>query len=305
MSDLDQYRISDKGAPIRLGLGSPTFFMVREDERGICKPVNYRRLLVGHCKRVTLQLHGKQADFTFNGVSDTEREVMTAKLRYLCSTPDSLGLAVERWKGKSALVAILLTQAAADDATDAFDEIDAEEVEERQGYMSRDRDTGEEYLMFDPPGGEFRDLGDEYQKSEETGLRLRDRRDGCWTNGDCVVFKPEGELRAGLLGSCKAAHIIRLPALDRTQIFPDGYEIIEDGSEEGWAVWQWCAANAKNRWQWINLGSDGGPWLELTSSADALALFRAFPAVAGVNDLAVSEALIDVAGAIVKAGSVS
>lgn len=153
------------------------------------------------------------------------------------------------------------------------------EAETFPAYACRDPKTGEEMVMLDPPGGTFRDLGDEYVGSAVTGLRLRDRRDGYWKNGVCVAYQPDGEVRAMLLkvSFSGAPGLISVPALNRTNIFPDGYEIIEKGSLDGWLVWQWCMANAKGTWEWVNLGAEGGPWVTFNSLRDRSAFLAAFP----------------------------
>lgn len=281
--NLDQYKMPYKEAPVRLALGRSTFFMLSaHDKAGF--PDNVIRVPVGRCKSVTLQKQRARMTFDFTGTTPDDVAVMQRKLAYLCSTDDSLGLVVERVKGKTALVAMLLSDAAAADAVSAFEEIDEDAEDEPLAYMTRDRATGEEYVMFDPPGGTFRDLGDEYQKSEDTGIRLRDRRNGVWKNGDCFAFNPDDEVREVIKATIEGANsrVLKVPRLDRTQVFPDGYEIIEEGSEDGWLVWQWCLANCSDDWWWVNLDGNG-PWLEVKSMQDFIGVTSAFGTLRELN----------------------
>lgn len=283
--NLDQYRIA-KDSQVRLAIGRPTFFMVTQADQAQFDPKRCFRLILGLCKRATVQGAGSDLELTFTGAP--EPELLERKVAYLCSTSDSLGLAIERSRGKTCLVAMFVTFSAFEDARQAcaeIEEVAEDEEAERPAYSTRDRDTGEEYLMFDPPGGTFRDLGDEYKKSEETGIQLRDRRDGLWANGKCLLMQPEGPARAVLLAATEQSHLLMLnvPRLDRTQVFPDGYEVIEEGSEDGWFVWQWCAENATGVWRWLNLATDGGPWLELKSMHDLAGLLDSFPALLDLN----------------------
>jgi hypothetical protein len=275
--NIDPYIIS-KDQEVRLGLGRTAFFIVTQADHPTFDTSRLRRITLGPCKRAVIS--GLSGGLDVDLIDAVDGDAIIRKIKFLCSTEDSMGLVIERVKGKTCLVALLVTTKAFDEATAAFAEIDEDDDEEEvQAYMARDRETGEEYIMVDQPGGTFRDLGDEYVKSEDTGLKLRDRRNGYWKNGDCVNFRPEGEVRQALLdvSFSGSPRIIKVPTLDRTQIFPDGYEVIEENSVEGWLVWEWCAANAKGDWEWVNLGTDGGPWLSFGSMLDHVAFAAAFP----------------------------
>lgn len=279
--NFDQYRVSGD-RPARLALGRPAFFMVTESDDATFDPKRTKRVVLGECKSVTLQRSGAAMDFKFTGCTDDERKRIGCRLNYLFSTDDSLGLAIEREQRRSCLVAFLLHDEAAQDAEEAFSEIDAEE--QADAYSVRDRATGEEIVMLDPPGGTFRDMADEYRPSEETGTRLRDRSDGYWVNGDCRAFRPQGDVRSALLNAVSLSPLIlNVPPLKRTQVFPDGYEVIEVGSEAGWQIWQWCAEKARGSWGWVSLGADGGPWLELGDIGDTADLLLAHPELLDLN----------------------
>lgn len=121
--NLDQYRV-DRSEDIRLGLGRPALFMITEQEKSGFDPHDVHRVTVGQCKGTIVHRLGDHLDFSFHGCSVHEAARMTRRLQYLCGTDDSLGLAVERVKGKSSLVAMLLTDEAFDDAVSAFEEMD-------------------------------------------------------------------------------------------------------------------------------------------------------------------------------------
>lgn len=285
--NFDQFRVPAQ-QEVRLGLGRPAFFMVLEADKPTFNPKrNVRSLVLGPCKKATIRMEGDQAQFDFTGVVDVD--MMTRKLRYLYSTPHSLGLMVDRVKGKSSLVALLLTDEAGDDAVSAFAEMDEDYADEDadedvSAYLVRDRATGEEITMLDPPGGAFRDLGNDWRPSEETGHRLRDRRNGVWVNGHNTVWRPEGLRRQAMLQIVQGnLLVVNVPPLGRSYLFSDGYEVIEEGSQDGWAIWQWCEANATGDWTWINLAPDGGPWLEMSSTEDLADLLLAFPDLADLN----------------------
>lgn len=279
--NLDNHRV-DADTEVRLGLAKPAWFMLVDRDKPAFNLRKLHRIVLGHCKRATVAMEGTGLSFSFTGASEAGTAHMAKRLQYLGSTPFSMGLVIERVAGKTALVALFVTLEAFDDAVTAFAEMgedEEEEAEEAPAYMMRDRDTGEEYICLDPPGGTFRDMGTEYIRNEQSGIKNRDRRNGYWKNGDCQFFQPEGAVREVLLevASRNDPLIIKVPRLDRTAVFPDGYEVIEEDSLEGWRVWQWCVKNATSEWLWVNLGADGGPWLELRSITDLKDLLIAFP----------------------------
>lgn len=281
--NFDQYRVSGD-RPVRLALGRPAFFMVTDSDKAAFDPTRSKRVVLGECKSITLRRQSGAMDFEFTGCTDDERERIGRRLSYLFSTEDSLGLAVERVQRRSSLVALFLNDEAAQDAEEAFAEIDDVDEQQADAYIVRDRATGEEIVMLDPPGGTFRDMGDEYRPPEETGTRLRDRSDGYWVNGDCRAFRPQGDVRSALLNAVSLSPLIlNVPPLKRTQVFLDGYEVIEVGSEAGWNIWQWCAEKARGSWGWVSLGADGGPWLELGDIGDMADLLLAYPELLDLN----------------------
>lgn len=130
---LDQYRVTE-AREIRLAVGRPAYFAIVGDDRksfelnGEVNSSLLRRVVMGSCKRVVIQHGTETSDYELIGMTDPD--AMTRKLRYIMGTAYSVGLVVERVRGKSCLVAMLLTQEAVDDAVEAFAEIDEDVAEE-------------------------------------------------------------------------------------------------------------------------------------------------------------------------------
>jgi len=129
--NLDQYRIAHD-APISLGLAKPAFFMIVAADRAVFDPQRVHRAVVGFCKRATIEQEDGIMSFTLPGADPSEFARMERRLQYLCSTDDSLGLVIERVAGRTALVAMFVTEAACDDAKAVFVEMD-EDADDESG----------------------------------------------------------------------------------------------------------------------------------------------------------------------------
>lgn len=126
--NLDQYRVPVE-TEVRLGLAKPAIFMVVAEDRARFDPSNVHRVVVGYCKRMKMTRDANGAVFDFAGAEQSEFARMERRLQYLCSTDDSLGLVIERVAGRTALVAMFVTEAACDDAKAAFVEMDDDDDE--------------------------------------------------------------------------------------------------------------------------------------------------------------------------------
>ena len=123
--NLDLYRVTGD-APVSLGLAKPAFFMVAASDRAVFNPKRVHRTIFGFCKRATIEKEDDIMSFTLPGADESEFSRMERRLEYLCSTNDSLGLVIERVAGKTALVAMFVTEAARNDAEAVFAEMDEE-----------------------------------------------------------------------------------------------------------------------------------------------------------------------------------